>query len=117
MRCTVYARGPRNRCTHNAIGMLGDGAIVMVENIYRQLNDSKHEGAEKGTVILSAAKQVGRPIVFSIVIIIAVFLPIFTLEGVEGKMFTPMAFTISFALLGSILTALVKRCCCCCRRC
>ncbi len=90
-----------------AIGMLGDGAIVMVENIYRHLNDSENATKSKTEVILRAASEVGRPIVFSIGIIIAVFLPIFTLEGVEGKMFSPMAFTIAFALLGSIATALV----------
>jgi cobalt-zinc-cadmium resistance protein CzcA len=90
-----------------AIGMLGDGAIVMVENIYRHLNDKAHADSDKSSVILTAARQVSKPIVFSIGIIIVVFLPIFTLEGVEGKMFSPMAFTISFALLGSILTALV----------
>ena len=90
-----------------AIGMLGDGAIVMVENIYRHLNDPENATTSKPEVILRAAQEVGRPIVFSIAIIVAVFLPLFTLEGVEGKMFTPMAFTIAFALLGSIATALV----------
>jgi len=90
-----------------AIGMLGDGAIVMVENIYRHLNDKENASRSRVDIILSAAKEVGRPIVFSIGIIITVFLPIFTLEGVEGKMFSPMAFTIAFALLGSIATALV----------
>lgn len=90
-----------------AIGMLGDGAIVMVENIYRHLNDSGNASKNKTTVILHAAREVSRPILFSIGIIITVFLPIFTLEGVEGKMFSPMAFTIAFALLGSIGTALI----------
>ena len=90
-----------------AIGMLGDGAIVMVENIYRHLNDPANTAKNKTDVILRAAREVSRPIVFSIAIIVAVFLPLFTLEGVEGKMFTPMAFTIAFALLGSIATALV----------
>ncbi len=90
-----------------AIGMLGDGAIVMVENIYRHLGSPKALEQPKARVILTAAGEVGRPIVFSIAIIILVFLPIFTLEGVEGKMFSPLAFTISFALLGSILTALI----------
>lgn len=89
-----------------AIGMLGDGAIVMVENIYRHLNDSANASESRADVILLAAKEVSRPILFSIAIIITVFLPIFTLEGVEGKMFSPMAFTIAFALLGSIATAL-----------
>ncbi len=91
-----------------AIGMLGDGAIVMVENIYRHLNGPKGRIEEpRAQVVLSAAREVSRPIVFSIAIIIAVFLPLFTLEGVEGKMFSPMAFTISFALLGSVATALL----------
>jgi cobalt-zinc-cadmium resistance protein CzcA len=90
-----------------AIGMLGDGAIVMVENIYRHLGDRHSETESKAAVIYDAAREVSRPIVFSIGIIVCVFLPIFTLEGVEGKMFSPMAFTIAFALGGSILTAIV----------
>lgn len=90
-----------------AIGMLGDGAIVMVENIYRHMNDPNAAKKPMADIILNAAKEVSRPIVFSIAIIIIVFLPIFTLQGVEGKMFSPLAFTISFALLGSIATALL----------
>ncbi len=90
------------------IGMLGDGAIVMVENIYRHLSVAPNEGPrDKRELILRSVREVSRPIIFSIAIIIVVFLPIFTLEGVEGKMFSPMAFTISFALLGSIATALL----------
>jgi cobalt-zinc-cadmium resistance protein CzcA len=90
-----------------AIGMLADGSIVMVENIHRHLS-SKEDGAQnKFGVILQAAHEVGRPVAFAIIIIVLVFLPLFTLQGVEGKMFSPMAFTISFALLGSILAALV----------
>ena len=88
-----------------AIGMLGDGAIVMVENVFRHLGERHGHGEAKATVIYDAAKEVNRPIVFSIAIIIVVFLPLFTLEGVEGKMFSPMAFTIAFALLGSLLFA------------
>ena len=87
-----------------AIGMLGDGAIVMVENIYRHLGLAENAGKDKLGIVHAAASEVARPIVFSIAIIILVFLPIFTLEGVEGKMFSPVAFTISFALLGSIVT-------------
>ncbi len=90
-----------------AIGMLGDGAIVMVENIFRHLNEAENESRPKIEVIRDAAKEVSRPIVFSIAIIVIVFLPIFTLEGVEGKMFSPMAFTVAFALIGSIFTALL----------
>jgi len=90
-----------------AIGMLGDGAIVMVENIYRHLGDPKTKEEHKGRIILEAAREVGRPILFSIFIIVLVFLPLFTLQGVEGKMFSPMAFTISAALGGSLLVALL----------
>lgn len=90
-----------------AIGMLGDGAIVMVENIFRHLSDPKHRGASRTELITLAAARVARPILFSIAIIILVFLPLFTLQGVEGKMFTPMAFTISFSLLGSLVVALI----------
>ncbi len=88
------------------IGMLGDGAIVMVENIYRHLNANIDNSLrEKTDIIFESAKEVGRPIIFSIIIIITVFLPIFSLEGVEGKMFSPMAFTLCFALFGSLLVA------------
>ncbi len=90
-----------------AIGMLGDGAIVMVENIYRRMGEPKTMQESKATLIMRAAMDVSRPIVFSIAIIVMVFLPIFTLEGVEGKMFSPLAFTISYALLGSMLAALI----------
>ena len=89
------------------IGMLGDGAIVMVENIFRHLGEQKNGSESRRQVVLKAAKEVGRPIVFSIGIIMMVFLPIFSLEGVEGKMFAPMAFTICFALLGSVVMAIV----------
>ena len=92
------------------IGMMVDGAVVMVENIHRHLTEKsdevRHEHAEKVETVLYAAKEVGRPIVFGIFIIILVFLPLFTLEGFEGKMFSPLAFTISFALLGSLILSL-----------
>lgn len=90
-----------------AIGMLGDGSIVMVENIFRHLGLPENRTRGKSAVIFDAAREVSRPIFFSTAIIIMVFLPIYALQGVEGKMFTPMAFTITFALLGSIATALV----------
>ncbi len=89
------------------IGMLGDGAIVMVENIFRHLGSDKNAARSKELVIAEAATEVARPILFSIAIIVMVFIPLFTLEGVEGKMFSPMAFTIAFALGGSLFVALV----------
>lgn len=89
-----------------AIGMLGDGAIVMVENIHRHLNQAANRERPAREVVLEAAGEVSRPILFSIGIIVLVFAPILTLEGVEGKMFRPLAFTICFALAGSALSAL-----------
>ncbi|NOZ62549.1 MAG: efflux RND transporter permease subunit [Calditrichaeota bacterium] len=88
------------------IGMMVDGAIVMVENIIRHLGDTDLHDGKLVPVILQAAREVGRPIVFAISIIIIVFLPLFTLQDVEGKMFSPMAFTISFAMLGSLIFSL-----------
>lgn len=90
-----------------AIGMLGDASIVIVENVFRHLADEKHKARSKIEIIISACSEVARPIIFSVAIIVIVFLPLFTLEGVEGKMFAPMAFTISFALLGSLIAALL----------
>lgn len=88
-------------------GMIVDGSVVMVENIYRQLA-RRQPGDERSTsdVVRSAAHEVGRPILFAISIIIVVYLPLMTLEGIEGKFFAPMAFTVAFALLGSLLCAL-----------
>ena len=93
------------------IGMMVDGAVVMVENVHRHLTEkpsdpAQHAHAGKIETVLYAAKEVGRPIVFGIFIIIIVFLPLFTLQGFEGKMFSPLAFTISFALLGSLILSL-----------
>jgi len=93
------------------IGIMVDGAVVMVENVHRHLSEKpdssrKHAHANKVETVLYAAKEVGRPIVFGIFIIIIVFLPLFTLQGFEGKMFSPLAFTISFALLGSLILSL-----------
>ena len=92
------------------IGMMVDGAVVMVENVHRHLTEPpdnlKHAQAGKIETVLYAAKEVGRPIVFGVAIIIIVFLPLFTLEGFEGKMFSPLAFSISFALIGSLILSL-----------
>lgn len=90
------------------IGMMVDGAVVMVENVHRHLTQARQgqECPDKIETVLYAAKEVGSPIVFGIFIIIVVFLPLFTLQGFEGKMFSPLAFTISFALLGSLILSL-----------
>lgn len=84
-------------------GMIVDGAVVMMENTMRRL----HEGGEDPNArIRSAAHEVARPILFGVAIIIAVYFPIFLLEGLEGRMFRPMAVTVCSALLGSLFLAL-----------
>ncbi|NNC24178.1 efflux RND transporter permease subunit [Salinisphaera sp. USBA-960] len=88
------------------IGMMVDGSVVMIENIFRHLEERSHENISMLRLVSEAASEVARPIVFAIGIIIIVFLPLFTLQGVEGKLFSPMAYTISFALLGALLLAL-----------
>lgn len=88
-------------------GLLVDASVVMVENFVRQLGHAGHISADhRRQLIRQAAFEVGRPIVFGICIIIAVYLPIFSLQGLEGRMFTPMAFTVCVAVLGSLLLAL-----------
>lgn len=89
-----------------AIGMMVDGSVVMIENIYRHLSEKGHQEKNRIQIILEAAKEVAKPIVFGIIIIIIVFLPLFTLEGMEGKMFSPMAYTISIALFASLILSL-----------
>ncbi len=91
-----------------AMGMLVDGAIVMVENIYRHLNTRSADSLSIRTnIIMDGALEVAKPIIFALLIVVIVFIPILTLEGVEGKMFIPMAYTLCFALLGSLLFAIV----------
>jgi heavy metal efflux system protein len=86
-------------------GMLVDGSVVMIENSVQHL-----EKAGRGRPVLdsvrTASQEVARPIVFGVAIIIAVYLPIFTLQGLEGRMFRPMAITVCCALLGSLMLAL-----------
>lgn len=86
-------------------GMIVDGSVVMVENFARRFTH-KDPDTSKLQLIGAAAKEVGRPILFGILIIIAVYLPIMTLQGIEGKMFKPMALTVGFALVGSLLLTL-----------
>jgi cobalt-zinc-cadmium resistance protein CzcA len=89
-----------------AIGMMVDGSVVMVENIFRHLSEKSSHERNRIQIILEAANEVAKPIVFGITIIIIVFLPLFTLEGMEGKMFSPMAYTISIALFASLILSL-----------
>ncbi len=85
-----------------AIGMMVDGAVVIVENTDRLLRASS-PGEAKIHIIAKACKEVIRPITFAVIIIIIVFLPLFTLQGVEGKTFKPLAYTIALAMFGSLL--------------
>ena len=111
-----------------AIGMMVDGSVVMMEHIFRHLTrpDAEHFNAARKRTggkdmpfdaahdqqgialrIQEAAREVGRPVFFAVMIIIIVFAPLFTLEGVEGKLFQPMAISIVLAMLASLLVALV----------
>ncbi len=87
------------------IGMMVDGAVVMTENIYRHLVEERGQ-RNVIEVVRDAAREVAQPIVFGVFIIAVVFVPLFTLEGMEGKMFAPLAFTITAALLGSLVLSL-----------
>ncbi len=89
-----------------AIGMMVDATIVMVENVDRMLREADPQDSRMA-VIARACAEVGRPILFAIAIIIIVFLPLFTLQGVEGKTFKPLAYTVSLAMLGSLLYAIL----------
>ncbi len=90
-----------------AIGEIADGSLVVVENVYRHLAQTHGEtGKRKLDVILQATKEVGRPILFGILIISVVFLPLMTLHGMEGKMFAPLAYTLVIALLASVVVTL-----------
>lgn len=90
------------------IGMMVDGAVVMVENAFRVMAERRASGepVNRTYAVLTAAREVANPIAFAILIIIVVFLPLFALEGLEGKLFKPMAFTISFAMAGSLVLTL-----------
>ncbi|MBU0472713.1 MAG: CusA/CzcA family heavy metal efflux RND transporter [Bacteroidetes bacterium] len=88
-----------------AIGMMVDGSIVLVENVDRLKRESSPD-ENFIYIVAKASKEVLRPIIFSIVIIITVFIPLFTLHGVEGKTFRPLAYTIALAMLGSLIFAM-----------
>jgi cobalt-zinc-cadmium resistance protein CzcA len=89
-------------------GLIVDGAVVMVENAVRRRAQAQHgHSAEPHQrTILEACMEVGRPVVFAVAIIMIVYLPILSLTGIEGKMFKPMALTVVFALLGSLILSL-----------
>src|ERR1700720_547830 len=88
-------------------GMVVDGAVVMVENIVRHMSHPQGSYKTPMVRIRDAAHEVQRPVFFAIAIIITAYLPIFTLQRVEGRLFHPMAWTVAFALLGALLFSIV----------
>ncbi len=86
-------------------GMVVDGSVVMVENIVHRLQ--KHKGEKTDDLIITAAKQVVRPIFFGVLIILMVYVPIMTFSGMEGILYRPMAITVAAAVFGSLLLALI----------
>ena len=98
-------RIPANLLSLGALdfGMVVDGAVVMVENIVRHLGRPEDAGKSIGERIRAAAHEVQRPVFYAITIIITAYLPIFTLQKVEGRIFRPMAWTVAFALLGALM--------------
>ncbi|HYF60125.1 MAG TPA: CusA/CzcA family heavy metal efflux RND transporter [Burkholderiaceae bacterium] len=91
-------------------GIIVDGAVIVVENIFRRLgqlrDDEVHDPAVRRAAVLEAAVEVGRPTLFSMLIIIVAHVPIFTLQRHEGRIFSPMAWTVSSALVGSLILSL-----------
>jgi len=88
-------------------GMVVDGAVVMVENIVRHLGRGGQDGKTPKQQIFDATHEVQRPVFFAIAIIVTAYLPIFTLQRVEGRLFKPMAWTVAFALLGALIYSML----------
>jgi len=89
-----------------ALGMIVDGSIVVTENIVRHMRTKLELGHSRSQVAYEALSEVARPVAFAILIIVIVFIPLFTLESLEGKMFKPLALTICFAMVGSFIASL-----------
>jgi len=89
-----------------ALGLLVDGSVVMIENVDRHLHEADPDEPMR-QIVLRASVEVARPIIFSLLIIVIVFLPLFTLQGVEGKTFRPLAQTMAFAIFGSLVFTVV----------
>ncbi len=87
-------------------GIIVDGAVIVVENVFRKLSESTHDRTSRLQRILDATVEVGRPTLFSMLIIIAAHIPIFTLQRHEGRIFAPMAWSVTSALVGSLVLSL-----------
>ncbi len=107
--CLNLRNIPANLLSLGALdfGMVVDGAVVMVENIVRHLSRHDTDGRSTKQKISDAAHEVQRPVFYAVAIIITAYLPIFTLQRVEGRLFKPMAWTVAFALLGAIIFSLL----------
>src|SRR5260370_11201634 len=106
--CMVLRGDSANLISMGAIdfGIIVDASVIMVENIYRHISDPRLFSVNPQRTTVQAAQEVGAPIFFASAIIVAAFLPLFTMKGVEGKVFGPMALTYGFALTGALLLAL-----------
>ncbi len=87
-------------------GIIVDGAVIVVENVFRKLSEETDERVPRLQKILDATVEVGRPTLFSMLIIIAAHIPIFTLQRHEGRIFAPMAWSVTSALVGSLILSL-----------
>jgi cobalt-zinc-cadmium resistance protein CzcA len=107
--CLNIRHIPANLLSLGALdfGMVVDGTVMMVENIFRVLCHDDGKKLTKFELISFAAHEIQRPVFFAVIIIIVAYLPIFALPGVSGLLFTPMAWTVSFALLGALIFALI----------
>jgi cobalt-zinc-cadmium resistance protein CzcA len=109
--CLNIAGIPANLLSLGALdfGMVVDGAVVMVENMVRHINQRKNGDPSRPAleVIREAAHEVQRPVFYAIAIIITAYLPVFTLQRVEGRLFRPMAWTVAFALLGALIFSML----------
>ena len=90
-----------------AIGMLVDGSVVVVENIYQKLQQREPEHSSISELVVQAAQEVAKPVFFATLIILVVFTPLFSFEGVEAKLFQPMAVAIMLALVCAVVVALI----------
>ncbi len=107
--CLDLRKIPANLLSLGALdfGMVVDGAVVMVENIVRHLSRPEDAAKSIGDRIRAAAHEVQRPVFYAITIIITAYVPIFTLQKVEGRIFRPMAWTVAFALLGALVFSIL----------
>jgi cobalt-zinc-cadmium resistance protein CzcA len=107
--CLDIRHIPANLLSLGALdfGMVVDGSVVMIENIVRHLSHKQADSKTPSEKISDASHEVQRPVFYAIAIIITAYLPIFTLQRVEGRLFHPMAWTVAFALLGALLFSIV----------